>query len=718
MRRIALLLIALLAPLPLAGQDDPKPQQKGFLARAIHLEEEPEEKRGLFPMPFGTSPQDVDVNSTIHVRISRDELLAGLSGNPVLTPSAQEAAILREGATQLQQAEGFLRRAIDDAEELARLDLAGQRESQQFKDLAEADQEGLRATFQLLNAYQTALRASPSMELRQHAAELRTAMSDAIDVGRPALAAVIVDEIRWTLERLETVRIDMDRDAPPLALILSASHVRPGGETELGLVNYNDLPIGPPKSIDKLSLVLPPDQVALHTQAAALAGELNRLRQEGAGLVELARRILAAEGLDLDPLEDALDQVREDADQLRETDWSQAGQELEERVREAIAEAAGTERERLEENVLPAVLSLLERTRDLRSFAELASMARGLKAQLDATASQDPTTRLFTLLALLQAGSQLASGELFANLTDNLEGWQDDVEALRKQLGEVRELDDLPEEVKEDLEAILSDTADEQLGDLATHLQELRAAADGLLGRFRKISGEVKGAPALAVALHRDPPATAFRVSFPEIKDTWVDIRTLNPRSEDDVLVLRAWLFRMKPDPNDPTKMIEDGELDSDLQQLRMLRFGWHATPAVGLVYLRSQNELIQEGEGDEEEAEAENTRMFAPQVSWLYRYRGWQKAGDAANPRPFRHHPRWWQSVGVGLHTVTMDLDNDNQQELGLGLSVSFFKDFLQIGAGWDLSLDDEPYFFVGTRLLEFARNLGTSNKPAAPEE
>ena len=47
------------------------------------------------------------------------------------------------------------------------------------------------------------------------------------------------------------------------------------------------------------------------------------------------------------------------------------------------------------------------------------------------------------LLALLQAGSQLASGELFANLTDNLEGWQDDVEALRKQLGEVRELDDL-----------------------------------------------------------------------------------------------------------------------------------------------------------------------------------------------------------------------------------------------------------------------------------
>lgn len=719
MRQTALLLLALLAPLPLPGQDGDgaKPRQKGLLARAIRLAEEPEENRGRFPMPFGTSPQDVDVNSTVHVLVDRDELLAGLAGNPVLTPAAQEAAALRQGATQLQQAEGFLLRAIDDAEELARLELAGQRESEEFREIAEADQEGLRATFQLLNAHLAALLASPDAELRQHAAETRARMSEAIEVGRPALAAVIVEEIRWTLERLEAARVLVDRDAPPLALILSASHMRPGGETELGLVNYNDLPIGPPKSIDKLSLVLPPDQVALHTEAAALAGELNRLRQEGAGLVELARRILAAEGLDLAPLEEALDLVREDADQLRETDWSQAGRELEERVREAIAEATGAERERLE-GVLPAVVALRERTRELRSFAGLASTVRGLRAEIGSTAGQDPTTRLLSLLALLQAGSHLAGGELFANLADSLKGWQEDVEALRKQLEEVRGLEDLPEEVRDDLASILSETADGQLGDLATHLKELRAAADGLLGRFRRISDEVKGAPALAVAIHRDPPETAFRVSFPEIQDTWVEIPTINPRAENDLVVIRAWLFRMKPDPNDPTRMIEDGELDSDLQQLRLLRFGWYATPAVGLVYLRSQNELIQEGEGEDEEDEAENTRMFAPQVSWLYRYRSWQKAGDPASPRPFRHHPRWWHSVGVGLHTVTMDLDNDNQQELGLGLSVSFFKDFLQIGAGWDLTLDEEPYVFVGTRLLELAKNMGVTGKPAAPEE
>ncbi|HET9228105.1 MAG TPA: hypothetical protein VFR31_15625, partial [Thermoanaerobaculia bacterium] len=529
MRRIALILIVLLAPLPLRGQDD-KPRQKGILSGAIHLEEEPEEKQGPFTMPFGTSPQDVDVNSMVHVRISRDDLLAGLSGNPVLTPVAQEAAILREGAGRLQQAEGFLRRAIDDAEELVRLDLEGQRESEEFRKIAEADQEGLRAMFQLLNAHLAALLASPEAELRQHAAELRTRMSEAIDVGRPALAAVIVEEIRWTLERLEEVRVRVDQDAPPLALILSASHVRPGGETEVGLVHYNDLPIGPPKRIDKLSLVLPPDQAALHGQAAALAGELNRLRQDGAGLVELARRILAAQGLDLDPLETALDQVKEDVDGLRETDWSEAGNELVERVREAIEEAAGEEREHLEETVLPAVLALRDRMQDLRSLAELASTVSGLGGQLDATAGQDPTTRLLGVLSLLQAGSRLA----------DLQGWQEDIGALLEQLGEFRELDGLPEEVTSDLETILSDTADGQLGDLGTHLKELRAATDGLLDRFKEISNRIEGAPALAVALHRDPPPTAFRVSFPEIKDTWVDIQTLNPRAEDDVLVIRA----------------------------------------------------------------------------------------------------------------------------------------------------------------------------------
>jgi hypothetical protein len=175
--------------------------------------------------------------------------------------------------------------------------------------------------------------------------------------------------------------------------------------------------------------------------------------------------------------------------------------------------------------------------------------------------------------------------------------------------------------------------------------------------------------------------------------------------------VIRAWLYRMKPDPGDPTRMIEDEELDSDLQQLRLLRFGWYSNPGVGVVYMSSLNDLAQGEDGEEKQ-----TRAFAPQVSWLLRHRSWRT--PSTDPVPFRFQPRWWHSTSLGLHTLSLDLDNDNQQELGLGVSVSLFNNFLQIGGGWDVSLDDEPYVFLGTKLLDLARSLGVSRRPAAPEE
>jgi hypothetical protein len=119
-----------------------------------------------------------------------------------------------------------------------------------------------------------------------------------------------------------------------------------------------------------------------------------------------------------------------------------------------------------------------------------------------------------------------------------------------------------------------------------------------------------------------------------------------------------------------------------------------------------------------QQDGELKQTRAFAPQVSWLLRHRAWQTPQAEGDPQPFRSHRSLWKSVGVGLHTLSLDLDNDNQQELGLGLGVSFFNGFLQIGGGWDLGLDDEPYVFIGTRLLELARGLGTSNSPPAPSE
>ena len=136
-RRTAFLLglVSLLPGILPAAHAAETPKQKGILSRAIVLLEEPEEKKGPYPMPFGTTPQDVDINSTVRVRISTEELLAGLSGTSALTPAAQETVALRKSAEELTKADAHLQSAIASATKLARLDLEGRRDTPEFQQI-------------------------------------------------------------------------------------------------------------------------------------------------------------------------------------------------------------------------------------------------------------------------------------------------------------------------------------------------------------------------------------------------------------------------------------------------------------------------------------------------------------------------------------------------------------------------------------------------------
>lgn len=713
-RAFPLLALLLLLPGSSRAQDPGAPGRKGVLARAIRLVEEPEEKKGPYSMPFGTTPQDVDINSTIRVRISTDDLLAGLAGNPVLTPAAQETAALRRSAEELKKADALLQSAIANATKLAQLAAEGKQGSPEFGQIAREDQSDVFAMLNIVVAHMDALKASPRPELRAHADEARERSNQAIPRGRLAYAAFVVEEIRWTLEQLDAARARLEKDSPSLALILSASLVRPDGATEAGLPHYNDIPIGVPKSVDKLNLALTPEQIALQQGAAELAGVLNNAVQGSAELQEALRALLAAKGIDLTALEDALDRVKEDAAALRDTDWRRIGDDLEGRLRQALQDATADQRNLLEETLIPAAEALQARGGDLRTtLPGLLASVETLKASFSGSSAQDPAAQVVALLTVAQAGADLASGELFQTLRAELDLWSRAVTSLESQVDEVRaSADDLPEELRDQVEEILGQAGGDELGALKTHLVELRTAAVQVGGQLRTAFKELEGASALAVALDQPPPDTAFRVAFRDIKDTWLDIRTLNPRDEDDVVVLRAWLYRMEPSQGDPTRLVEGEELDSDLQQLRLLRFGWYSDPGVGVVYMSSVDDLPQ-GDGEEKQ-----TRAFAPQVAWLLRHRSWRTSSTDPVPPAFRFQPRWWHSMSLGLHTLSLDLDNDNQQELGLGFSVSLFNNFLQIGGGWDVGLDDEPYVFVGTKLLDVAGRLGVSRKPAAPPE
>ncbi len=713
-RRILLPLLFLIL-LPGSARASDAPLQKGVLARAIRLVEQPEEKKGPFPMPFGTTPQDVDINSMIHVRISTEDLLAGLADSPALTPAAQETVALSKSAEELKKADALLQSAIANATKLAKLAADGKQGSPEFGQIAREDQTDVSKMLTIAVAHMDALKASPRPDFREHAAGARERSNATILQGRLAYAAFLVEEIDWTLEQLEAARARLERESPSLALVLSASLVRPGGTTEVGLPHYNDIPIGVPKSIDKLSLALTPEQIALQQDAADLAKVLNNAIQRSAELQEAVRALLASKGVDVTALEDALDRVKEDADDLRATDWHQVGNDLEDRLRQAALDATAEQRRLLEETVIPEAEALQSRGQDLRpTLIGLLSSVQTLKASLSGSSNQDPAARIVALLTLAQAGADLASGDLFRTLRAELDLWSKAVTSLKSQVEGIRaSAQGLPETLQEQIEEILSRAAEDQLGALKTHLVELRAAAVKVGDQLRAAVKDLEGVSALAVALDQPPPDTSFRVAFTDIKDTWLDIRTLNPRAEDDVVVLRAWLYQMAPSQEDPTRLVEGAELDSDLQQLRLLRFGWYSNPGVGVVYMSSVNDLAEDDDGQEKQ-----TRAFAPQVSWMLRHRAWRTPSTEAAPPPFRFEPRWWHSLSLGLHTLSLDLDNDNQQELGLGVSVSLVNGFLQIGGGWDVSLDDEPYVFIGTKLLDLARSFGISRKPAAPPE
>jgi hypothetical protein len=533
MQRYAVTLFALLALLPWPAQAQEAPQQKGILAKAIRLVEEPEEKRGPFTLPFGTTPQDVDINSTIRILISPDELLAGLADDPVLTPAAKEAVALRKSAEELKKADALLQRAIANATKLAKLAAEDKQGTPEFGQVAREDQTDIGSMLGIVVAHLDALRASPRPEIREHAAEARERSNEALPQGRLAYAAFLVEEIRWTLEQLDAARGRLETDSPNIALILSASLVRLDGTTEAGLPFYNDIPIGVPKSIDKLSLALTPEQVALQQDAAELAKVLNNAVAGSAELQETVRALLAAQGVDVTALEDALDRVKEDAAALRETDWRQVGDDLETRLRQALLDATAEQRRLLEERIIPEAEALQSRGRDLRStLAGLLASVETLKASLS-DGSQDPTARVVSLLTVARAGADLASGELFRTFRAELELWSKAVTSLQSHVDEVRaSSEDLPGTLREEVEEILSQAAEDQLGVLQTHLVELRAAAVKVGDQLRAFAGSLAGVPALAVALDQPPPDTSFRVALNRIENTWLEIPTLNPRAE------------------------------------------------------------------------------------------------------------------------------------------------------------------------------------------
>lgn len=704
---------------PPAPPPQPDPCTPGSSPNSIlHLQELAENGSKL-PLPFGTEAQDVDINSTIRIEICRDNFARWIDSVPALrSPEATDVRFLLDSSAELRKSADFLKAAIADGARIANLIADGGdavRSTPEFASLAQSNLSRQTESRKIVRKYWETLEASTRADFRNHVRESREASNAALLNGPFAYYAFMIEEIRWTLDELKKAQDQLAAHPPAAALVLAAARVQDGKLTDVGLPNYSSLPIGEPQRFEKVTLVASPEEMAqieaAQKEFTELAAVLNNLLDGKAELEEAVRKLLAVRGIDLDKLQTALKKVEADVAQLRAADWRQIGEDLESRLEAVLQETlTQAERDLLDGNLRSQIEDLQARTREFQSsLAGLVLQARALSAEVGEgeVLAQDPAAALSSLMSLVQAGTALAGGggNLLDQLLSGVAAADQLAKGLKADAAEVREtLNGLKASLRTRILEALSTAATDQLGQLSTDLAALRTAARETGEQIRDLFRKSEGTINLAAALDREPPATSHVVAFENLIDTSLDLQTLRGRQEGDTVVLQAWLYRIERSPENPQEVIRREEIVRIDQPFRMMRFGFYSGPAAGLVYLRGAEKL---------EGQTEETRAFAPQVSWLLHYRPWRQPPAAGQPlEPFRATRSWHDYVSAGLHTMSLDLDRDNQQEIGFGVSLSLLGGYLQLGGGVDLSLNEELYFFVGTRLFDLLRNPGVKNK------
>ncbi len=725
-RRIAALsLILLVGMSPIARSADPDPARVAAPLRAmIQLSEQTGKKfdtdagqTRAAPLGFGVPTQDVDINSTINIAVSTDAFRKVLESHPAFlaqaTMSSRTRALVEISAT-MQDAARRLDSAIVLATDLLALKAQGvSRLDSAFTATIVADQNEVGLMVQGYLAYLKFLADSPDEQVRRRhdrvfeKGDSILAMDDSVLKDRPlamrsAFAALLNEEITWTIEMLEN-ESGRVATSPTLALVLSASHLRDGVSVELGLPNYNDIPIGAPIPFDKLNLVPDAEQIAemkrLNEEAKAWAAVLDSVQTSRKSLEEGLRDALRKADLDIAELESAVEVVLADLDTLARTNWGAATDSLIQKLSDAAdAELVGPSLQRFNAEILPRVETLRDNVRALAGHvAKLREIIAVLKTF---KISKDTEAMLATLSTAVGLTREIID-ELPATLKDTVAVIKELVDESQRL---VRDIRSMSENLALRFEAIVGNEVKARLGPLVENAEVLRDALDGFVDQIKPFGDPVQ----LLVASNIEPPSEAFFVPLDSVKDTYLDLKTVNPRRPDEMVTLRAWLYRVASQDDGTLVATEKSRLDFEEQNFRMMVMGWYNAPAVGVAYLRSANTLP---------GMDSPTGAFVPQMSWLFRHRSWRSYKLDADGAA-RHHGNYLDHVGIGFHTLAVDMNRDNQVEFGFGVTIGLYDDYILGGVGLNLTLDEELYYFVGAQLLGFGGGLGIANTPApAPQ-
>lgn len=623
------------------------------------------------------SPVEVDVNSTLALTLHKNELVREEVGDDVFERAqavVDRTLRVRAMLAWLEDANDLLLASIAEADDLLRLPFDERQRPNVKKRLDRLIQRTANTERKLLDDLDA---------LFPEDSEAGERIDAALEEGMTGVLGAVSAEANEELARLaheyQVFELRFVEARTGKRLRIEAFLLRDGDTKPVAVhvPGYDELAAGNVRTIDRLGLRLSDEERERLAEGVEASKELahaaNRVRRKQATVAEALADLQTETGRKIGELATEIDAM---IAKLEDDGWEDRFEGLVGDLRSQADELAG----------------------DIRATAaakadELAALPGGLLDGLQAELV-DPSAQA---LLLFQRAKELVDrfGEVevegVTEFVTGVRGWVEDARAFVEgpladafettatRLGEVddrvlailtEDLDELPEEV---VARWKESPARAELIAIRRDANQLLRLLDGLV---RVLTG---------AGVRADQPLVrdvrGLDVDLEQAPDTSLNLRRVS-REEGDELLVKTTLLQ------------GDQELEESEASFLMTRYGWHASiePSVVLV------------EADRL-AGADDSGGFSPAVAWMHSYK----------PRPeddgFFNATQRAIDASIGLHAAFLNYDPDNDPEFGLGVSLSFWKQRVQIGYGYNLMADDRDegqyYAYIGSSLFALLNDV-----------
>lgn len=633
------------------------------LERAIHYREVARsEKKPLeisatrdkgFGVPNGT---EVDINSTIEIHVATDsvQLPQPLGSKPTGYPAAK-AKELNDAIEKLSKVIESRTKRLEAYHKTNGISLSELSDTQQFKDFITARKESaaLESKFLTLPIWTNGTFSISEEEL------------DKVfeDPTYKSVGEILQKELNIADAALRDTEEKLKKNAASLQLTAFLEPSK-GDPTAIHLPNYDSL--DQREATFKESFMLDREDWKTfeqqYRQTLDLAKEAEKVRTGESSLRDSIKKV----GLSrLDNLIAAVDQL----EPLLKEDWPALQQKIEDEVKFAITTAQETVKKHSTAELAAysvtaeQVQNAFKSSPPVTSLKEIAGQIRDLRLEWQNVSPESlPNTLLKTRDFAVKAPKTLSQTD-FSKVQTSLESALETLKSRPKEF---------PEEIWKEMQDMLSQPGVlTRTKSLVTTIGTLQALSNKIKEdlKFTEVSPSVTN---LRLAEARDIPwadAPNTRIELPR-----------TPRSIDDRVHVVATLKLGKADymRSDATFSVQ--------------QFGWHSSLAPSVIL----DKPVKNRDSYDRDFK------FAPSVAWLQTY----YPRDTASG--------FWNSVmrvsqmGFGVHAAFLDHEQQKEGEIGLGATVSFWRDRIVVGYGWNLMSNSRRYIYIGSNLIPILQALG----------